>query len=106
MHLNQTTFKTDTLVACGFLVGAHPGHLHCDEAERELRTSLQLENNFPLQLSARTTTILIVLGKPEKFSFQAVVIETPINHAEQLREQFYLLPKPAVAHGLYPYTGQ
>lgn len=88
VYLNQTKFKTDTLVACGFLVGAHPGHLHHGEAECQICTSLQLEDDLLLQLSARTTTIPIASGKPEKFSFQAVVIETPVNHAKKLREKF------------------
>jgi hypothetical protein len=93
------------LVACGFLVGAHPGHLCHDEAEQDLCKSLNLEENFPFQLSACTVTIPTAPGSVEKFSFQAVVVESPVKHARQLREMFYSLPKPAVSYKSFPYTG-
>jgi hypothetical protein len=83
VFLNQTKFKTSTLVACGFLVGAHPGYLRRDEAEQELRVSLQLqqedskaeEENIPFQLSSRTTTVAIQDGEKERYEFQAIVVE-------------------------------
>jgi hypothetical protein len=45
VYLNYTKFKTDTLVACGFLVGAHHGYLRREEAEEEIRGSLSLEKD-------------------------------------------------------------
>jgi hypothetical protein len=112
--LNQTKFKTSTLVACGFLVGAHPGYLRRDEAEKELRASLQLpqdgadsdEEDIPFQLSSRTTTVAIQEGGKERYAFQAIVVETATNHATKLRERFYKLDNPMVAQTSYPYTGK
>lgn len=69
VFLNQTKFKTDTLVACGFFLGAHPGHLHWDEAEQELQEWLQLDQDMLFQLSSRTVTVPIDHGKHEWYSF-------------------------------------
>jgi hypothetical protein len=33
----------DTLVSCGFLVGAHPEYLHRSEAEEELQAVVYLD---------------------------------------------------------------
>jgi hypothetical protein len=41
-------------------------------------------------------------NKAERFSFQAVVIETLANHAAALREKFYLL-NPELLHQALPY---
>jgi hypothetical protein len=66
VFLNQTQFKTDMLVPCGFLLGAHPGHLQCDEAKQEMWTSLNFEwEEIPFQLSARTVSVPIQDRKPE-----------------------------------------
>lgn len=101
-------------MACGFLVGAHPGYLQRDEAEQELRVSLQLqredskaeEENIPFQLSSRTTTVAIKDGEKERYTFQAIVVETATNNAAKLRERFYKLENPTVAQTSYPYTGK
>jgi hypothetical protein len=51
VFLNYTKFKTDTLVVCGFLVGARPVHFHHDEAEEEHKGSLSLDpDELPSQL--------------------------------------------------------
>jgi hypothetical protein len=57
VYLNLAKFKIATLVVCGFLVGAHPGHLRRNEAEQELRIRLRLEEDFPFQLSSRTISV-------------------------------------------------
>jgi hypothetical protein len=106
VYLNQTKFKTDTLVACGFLVGAHPGFLRRDEAEEELRVSLDLEKEpLPFQLSSRSISVPIKEGDPGRFSFQAIVVETSVPYAQPLREKFYQLDPPNTAQETYPYTG-
>lgn len=94
-------------MTCGFLVGAHPGFLRRDEAVKELYTRLQTDpNTVPFQLSARTISVPINEGKPEKYTFQAVVIETATTQAATLREEFYKLPNPVSAQLQYPYTGK
>ncbi len=107
VYLNQTKFKTSTLVPCGFLVGAHPGFLCCDEAESELYTHLMTDSdNLPFQLTAHTISVPIHGGKLEKYTFQAVVVETTANQAAALRESFYKLANPLTAHLEHPYTGK
>jgi hypothetical protein len=106
VYLNQTKFKTATLVSCGFLVGAHPGYFRRDEAEKELRISLNIAaDELPFQLSARTASLLAKQGSSVKYAFQAVVVETSATSAKQLREAFYNLQKPSIAVRKYPYTG-
>jgi hypothetical protein len=107
VYLNKTKFKTDTLVACGFLVGAHPGFLQRDEAEEELRVSLDLENDsLPFQLSSRSISVAIKEGDPGRFSFQAIVVETSVQYAQPLQEKFYQLDPPNTAQeaSLYWYV--
>lgn len=107
VYLNQTKFQTSTLVACGFLLGAHPGYTRRDHAEEELHHRLRLEEeDIPYQLSARTISVPLVQDKPEKFSFQAVVVETSAKNASALRERFYSLDHPAKAIQAFPYTGK
>jgi hypothetical protein len=107
VYLNQMTFKTDTLVACGFLVGAHPGHLRRDEAEQELQASLQTTpEELPFQLTARTISVPVHENQPERYSFHAVVVETSISHVAPLKEKFYNLGHPSIAKQKFPYTGQ
>jgi hypothetical protein len=56
----------------GFLVGAHPGHLHRDEAEEELQGSLGLsEGELPFQMTSRTTSVPTQEGSTQRYSFQA-----------------------------------
>jgi hypothetical protein len=106
VYLNQTKFKTATLVPCGFLVGAHPGHFRRDEAEAELQSSLNLTGpDMQFQLSARTASVPLKHGSSERYTFQAVVVETSTTFAKQLREAFYGLQKPSLAKLQYPYTG-
>jgi hypothetical protein len=52
VSLNFTKFKTDTLVACGFLVGAHPGYLCQNEVQEKLKISVGIEDTIPFQLSS------------------------------------------------------
>ncbi len=64
VFLNYTKFKTDTLVACGFSVGAHPGFMRRDKAEEEICGSLGFdkdEANF--QLSSRYISVPIKDGE-------------------------------------------
>ncbi len=106
VYLNHTKFKTDTLVACGFLVGAHPGHLRRDEAEVELRVSLDADpDKFPFQLSSRSISVPVKEGDPSRYSFQAIVVETSTQLASTIWEKFYELDQPAKAQAIYPYTG-
>jgi hypothetical protein len=107
VYLNQTKFKTDTLVACGILLGAHPSYLRRDEAEQELHQSLKLQDQeIPFQLSSRTISVPIKEGAPEKYTFQAVVVETSSSTAASLRERFYQLENPLMAQATHPYTGK
>ena len=106
MFINQTKLKTDTLVACGFLVGAHPGHLRRTDAEAEYRKRLDLADDFPFQLTAHTVSVPMPSEKnAERYSFPAVVVETSTRQAKVLRETFFSLPSLAVAIALHPYTG-
>jgi hypothetical protein len=96
VYLNQTKFKASTLVPCGFLHGAHLGYLHRNEANKELFSCLNKnqKDKVHFQLPARTLSVPIGNGKQEKFSFQAVVIETEAQQASVLRERFYSLGDP------------
>jgi hypothetical protein len=106
VYLNQTKFKTDTLVACGFLVGAHPGHLRRDEVEEELKVSLGMDQGpLPFQLSSRSISVPIKDGDPSRYSFQAIVVETSTQYAPTIRETFYELDNRVKAKEDYPYTG-
>jgi hypothetical protein len=108
VFLNQIKFKALSLVPCGFLLGAHPGHLRRDEAEDELRVSLGFSSDeeSPFQLSSRSVSVPIQEGKPERYAFQAVVIETSTQYAASLWEKFFSLANPTQAVKEYPYTGQ
>jgi hypothetical protein len=108
VFLNQTRIKATTLVACGFLHGAHLGYLRRNEAEVELEKGINEnhEEKIPFQLSARTVTVPISDGKPKRFPFHAVVIETSVEHATRLRERFYSLGDPDRAAKIYPYMGK
>jgi hypothetical protein len=106
VFLNQTKFKTDNLVACGFLVGAHPGYLRRDEAEEELKASLDINSaSLPFQLSSRSISVPVKEGELGRYSFQAVVIETSTRNAAAVREKFYELDNPTKTQEVYPYTG-
>jgi hypothetical protein len=106
VFINYTKFKTDTLVPCGFLVGAHPGHFRRNEAEEEFSASLGLDpGEIPFQLSSCSVSVPIKEDDPRRYSFNAVVIETSTKHATRLRERFYELADPSKAISDYPYTG-
>jgi archaellum component FlaC len=106
VYINQTKFKTDTLVACGFLVGAHPGHLRRDEAEEEFRASLEIDSeSLPFQLSSRSISVPMKEGDKSRYGFQAIVIETSTQYVPILREKFYALDHPNTAREVFPYTG-
>jgi hypothetical protein len=77
-----------------------------DEAEEELQASLDIEpNSLPFQLSSRSISVPIKEGDRSRFSFQAIVVETLVKHAQPLREKFYKLDPPQKAVANYPYTG-
>jgi hypothetical protein len=106
VFINYTKFKTDTLVPCSFLVGAHPGFLRRTEAEEELLGSLGLDaGQIPFQLTSHTISVPIQEGAPSRYSFQAVVVECSAADAPKLRERFYDLDRPNSKNRLYPYTG-
>jgi hypothetical protein len=106
VFLNYMKFKTETLVPCGFLVGAHPGHHRHLEAELELQASLGLEaEEIPFQLSSRSVSVPIKEDDIRRYSFNAVVVETSTKNAARLREWFYELQDPRDALTSYPYTG-
>jgi len=105
VFLNYTKFKTDTLVACGFLVGAHPGHVRREEAEEEIRGSLGLDpEELDFQLSTRSISVPIQEGDSARFTFQALVIKTSTKNATILRERFYEFQPSKIVKN-YPYTG-
>jgi hypothetical protein len=106
IYLNQIRFKANTLVSCGFLHGAHPGYLWRAEAEKELDRCLNQdrEKSIPFQLSARTVSVPITDGGQEKFSFQAIVVETAIEHAAALWERFYSLGDPLTVYQCFQYV--
>jgi hypothetical protein len=102
VFLNQT----ETLVACGYLLGAHPGHLHRDKVEEELWGNLSLEpNELNFQLSSRSISVPIKEGEPGRYSLHVVVVETASKDAAALRERFYERQHPDKARDIYPYTG-
>jgi hypothetical protein len=106
VFLQYTKFQMDTLVVCGFLVGAHPGHLRRDEAEEELHGSRGLDFvDLKFQLSSRSISVPIKEGNAGRFGLQAVVIESSTRDAPNFRECFYKLKNPAKAIESYPYTG-
>jgi hypothetical protein len=106
VFINCMKFKADTLVPCGFLVGAHPAFFCRDKAEDELTCSLDLDDTpVPFQLSSRTISVPMVEGNPQKFTLQAIIVKTSTSHAGTLRERFYNLENPATAVLNYPYTG-
>ena len=105
VFINYTKFKTDTLVPCGFFVGAHPGHFRRNEAEEELLASLSLDpNEIPFQLSSRSVSVPIKEDDPHRYSFNAVVVETSTKHAAKLRERFYGLQDPRTYVVCMTYT--
>jgi hypothetical protein len=106
VFINYTMFKTETLVPCGFLVGAHPGHFRRKEAEEELLASLGLDpGELSFQLSSHSVSVPIKEDDPRRYSFNAVVVETSTKHATRLCERFYELSDPSKAISDYPYTG-
>jgi hypothetical protein len=106
VFLNYTKFKTETLVPCGFLVGAHPGYLRRNEADEELHASLGLDpGEIPFQISARSVSVPIKEDDTRQYTFNAVIIETSTKYAARLRECFYVLQDPTKATESYPYTG-
>jgi hypothetical protein len=106
VFLNYTKFETYTLVACGFMVGAHPGHLCCQEAEEKLRGSLALDDDeLEFQLSSRSISVPISDGDSGRYSLQAMVVETSVSSTQKPRERFYSLESPSTAATNYPYRG-
>jgi hypothetical protein len=106
VFINYTKFKTETLVPCGFLVGAHPGHFRRKEAEEEILASLGLDpGELSFQLSSHSVSVPIKEDDPRRYSFNAVVVETSTKHATRLCERFYELSDPSKAISDYPYTG-
>jgi hypothetical protein len=98
VYLNLTKFKSSTLVVCGFLVSAHPGHLRREDAEVEFRKRLGLAPDYPFQLNSRTISVPTQADKDSgRYSFPTVVVETSTKEAKHIREAFFGLPKPADA---------
>jgi hypothetical protein len=106
VYLNLAKFKSDTLVMCGFLLGAHPGHFRCEDAEKEFSSRLELSSDFPFQLSSRTISVPIDNSKDaSRYSFPAVAVETSACQSKHLREAFFSQPKPDESKIKFPYTG-
>jgi hypothetical protein len=106
VYINLAKFKSATLVICGFFVGAHPGHLRREDAERELRHRVQLPEAFPFQLTSRTISVPKDSSKEsERYAFPAVAIETSARQAKKLCEAFFALPPPSKAKVDHPHTG-
>jgi len=77
VFLNHTKFKTDTLVPCGFLLGAHPGFFRRDEAEIDLAHNISPSDSpLDFQLSSRSVSVATSPSTTDRFSFQAVVVES------------------------------
>jgi hypothetical protein len=49
------------------------------------------DNPIPFQLASRNISVLVSDGCKERFTFQAIVIETSTKHAANLQERFYEL---------------
>jgi hypothetical protein len=62
-------------------------------------------DRFPFQLSSHSISVPVKEGDPSRYSFQAIVVETPTQLASTIREKFYELDHPAKAQAIYPYTG-
>ncbi len=79
-----------------------------DEAESELGVSFgfSAKQELPFQLSSRSVSVPIQDGKPERFAFQAVVVETSTQQAASLREKFFSLGDPKQVQQKFPYTGR
>jgi hypothetical protein len=106
VFINQTKLKVDTLIPCGFLIGAHPFFLRRDEAKEKLTGSLGLPDCYiPFQLSSRNISVPITDGSTERYTFQAVIVETATSYAATLRGKNYQLEDPATATRNFPYTG-
>jgi hypothetical protein len=67
-----------------------------------LKTSFQ---DLPFQLSSRTISVPISEGKPERFAFQAVIIEISAKHVADLQERLFALGDPTILQRHFPYVG-
>jgi len=106
VFLNPTKLKTDNLVPCGFLLGAHPGYLRRDEAESDHHKCLGItQEELPFQLSSRSVSVSIPNVQTAPYHIQAIVIETSTKYANTLREKFYSL-NPTVVRLQSPYIGK
>jgi hypothetical protein len=56
-------------------------------------------------LSSRSISVPIKEGDPGRYNIYAVIVETSVKEAAQLRERFYQLKHPKEAHKDHPYTG-
>lgn len=81
VFLNQTKFKTDTLVCMRFSCCGTPW-IPEEGWSGEGTQDLNLNEELPFQLSSRTVTVPIDQGSHERYSFQAVVIETSAKDAK------------------------
>jgi hypothetical protein len=61
---------------------------------------------YKINDTACSISIPIKEGKPSRFYFQAVVVETSIKEVATLRERFYELAHPSLVAKTHPYTGQ
>jgi hypothetical protein len=79
-----------------------------DEAESELGVSLGFPTNedLPFQLSSCSVSVPVQDSKPERFAFQAVVVETSTQQAASLCKKFFSLGNPTQVQQKFPYTGR
>jgi hypothetical protein len=63
------------------------------------------QEHIPFQLSSRTISVAYQEGKPERYSFQAVIIETSTKHAATLKERLFALD-PTMGRTEFPYSGK
>jgi hypothetical protein len=106
VFLNYTKFKTDTLVACGFSVGAHPGFMRRDEAEDEICGSLGFDKDeanfhYPLdtfQCPLKMENRCVTTSKPSLWKPQSKMHHSSVKGS--------ILSHPSTAIQTYPYNDQ
>jgi hypothetical protein len=100
IFINPNKFKTDNLVPCGFLFGAHPSYLRRDEAEQELQACLnitpdslpfQLLSRSDFQLLSRSASVPTSDNPSVRYHIQAIIVKTSTRHAASLRKKLIQL---------------
>jgi hypothetical protein len=92
IFINSNKFKTDNLVPCGFLFGAHPSYLRRDEAEQELQACLNITpDSLPFQLLSRSASVPTSDNPSVRYHIQAIIVKTSTRHAASLNKKLIKL---------------